>query len=152
VSVAKEFTATTTGIPNLSVTDVVLHVGQACPQQLQVLIGVGRIERPAGDDLRSATVHLERTHRGDDHNHIRDQPRGAALDVEELLHPDVGAETGLSYDVVRQLEGDAAAMIDELPWAMLAGPAYKDGCLPATASASAMAFIKTAAPPTKVSA
>ena len=90
---AKQLTATTTGTPNLRrVLDVALQVGQPGSQQVQVLLGVGRVERLAGDHLRAAAVHLERAHGGHHHHHVRDQPGVAALDVEELLHADVGAE------------------------------------------------------------
>ncbi len=54
----------------------------------------------------SAAVHLERAHGGNHHHAVGDQAGVAALDVEELLHANVGAETGFGDHVIGQLEGD----------------------------------------------
>jgi hypothetical protein len=51
-------------------------------------------------------MHLERAHGRHQDNRVGDQSRIATLDVEEFLHPDVGAETALGYDIIRQLERD----------------------------------------------
>ena len=44
---------------------------------------------------RSATVHLKRAHRSNENDGVGNETRVATLDVEELLHADVGAETRL---------------------------------------------------------
>ncbi len=55
----------------------------------------------------------------------------AALDVDELLGAEVGAEAGLGDDVVGQAERRACVAITELqPWAMLAnGPPWSNAGL-----------------------
>ncbi len=74
--------------------------------------------------LGDAAVHLERADGGDDHHRVGLQPGLAALDVEELLGAEVGAEAGLGDDVVGELERQCVVATTELqPWAMLAkGP------------------------------
>ena len=54
--------------------------------------------------LVAAAVHLERADGRDDHRGLRLQPAGAALDVEEFLGAETGAETGLRHDDVGQGE------------------------------------------------
>ena len=49
-------------------------------------------------------MHLQRPDGGDDHRAVGREPRLAALDVEELLGPQVGAEAGLGHHVVGELE------------------------------------------------
>jgi hypothetical protein len=51
-----------------------------------------------------AAVILERADGRDEHHGRGTQPRLAALDVDELLRPEVGAEARLGHDVVRELE------------------------------------------------
>ena len=57
--------------------------------------------------LGHAAMHLERAHGGDDHDGARLQAGLAALDVEELLGPEIGAEAGLGHHVLAELEGGA---------------------------------------------
>ena len=57
--------------------------------------------------LRQAAVHLERAHRGDDHDRGGGQARHAALDVQEFLRAQVRAEAGLGHHVVAGLQGHA---------------------------------------------
>ena len=52
----------------------------------------------------TAAVILQRPHRGHDHRRARPQAGLAALDVDELLRAEVGAEAGLGHHVVRQLQ------------------------------------------------
>ncbi len=54
--------------------------------------------------LLHAAVHLERADGGDDHRAVRLQAGLAALDVEELLAAEVGAEAGFGHHVVGELE------------------------------------------------
>ena len=60
-----------------------------------------RVPRSAFGD---AAVHLERAHGRDDHRRAGVEAGLAALDVEELLGAEVGAEAGLGDDVVAELE------------------------------------------------
>jgi hypothetical protein len=89
------------------VLDVLGQVAAALLQQRDVLFQVGLVQRPAGADLGAAAVHLQRPDRGHDHDAVGHQTRGAALDVEELLHAAVRAEAALGNDVIGQLQGDA---------------------------------------------
>jgi hypothetical protein len=74
------------------------EVRQTCAEQFEILIGVFGGERFASHNLRSAAVHLERADGGDQHDHLRDQARVAAFDVEEFFHADVCAEAGFGDD------------------------------------------------------
>ena len=56
--------------------------------------------------VRIAAVVLQRLRGRDEHDRARAEAAGAADDVEELLHPHVGAEAGLGDDVVAELERD----------------------------------------------
>jgi hypothetical protein len=73
-----------------------LQVGHAGFQRLEVFL----LEVV----LLDAAVHLERADGGDHDHAIGLEARLAALDVEELLHAEVGAEAGFGDDVIRQLE------------------------------------------------
>src|SRR5690606_35922270 len=69
--------------------------------------------------LGDAAVHLQRAHGGDDYHGRRLEAGLAALDVEELLGPQVGAEAGFGNDVVGQLErglgrGDRVAAVGDV--------------------------------------
>src|SRR5882672_1952541 len=79
----------------LHVLDVALEVGDPLLQRLEVLLR-DRLQ------VRAAVV-LHRAHRGDDHRRRRAQPRLAALDVDELLRPQVGAEARFGDHVVGEL-------------------------------------------------
>ena len=76
-----------------------LEVGHAALECGQILLA----QRVLGD----AAVHLERAHGGDDHRRVGLEAGLAALDVEELLRPQVGAEAGLGDHVVAELERGA---------------------------------------------
>jgi hypothetical protein len=49
-------------------------------------------------------MHLERAHGGDDHRGGRREAGLAALDVEELLRAEIGAEAGLGHHIVGELQ------------------------------------------------
>jgi hypothetical protein len=78
--------------------------------------------RLAGNDPTHATVHLQRPDRRDDDRGIRPQPGRPALDVEELLSTEIGAEAGFRHDDVvgRQRcpvrQDRAVAMGDVAEW------------------------------------
>lgn len=55
--------------------------------------------------FRDAAMHLEGADGRDDHDGRRRDAGLAALDVEEFLGSEVGAEAGLGHDVVRELQG-----------------------------------------------
>ena len=73
-----------------------IEVGEAALERRQILLAQGVL----GD----AAMHLERAHGGDDHRRLRGQAGLAALDVEELLGAEIGAEAGLGDHVVAELE------------------------------------------------
>ena len=75
------------------------EIGEALLQGLEVLL--------PELVLRHAAMHLEGAHGGDDHRRGRRQAGLAALDVEELLRPEIGAEAGLRHHVVGELEAGA---------------------------------------------
>ena len=54
--------------------------------------------------LLDAAVHLERADGGDQHHAVGREAGLAALDVEEFLAAEVGAEAGFRHDVVGELE------------------------------------------------
>ena len=54
--------------------------------------------------LRNTPVVFQRLDGCDEHDGVRVYPRGAALDIEELLGSEVGAEARLRNDVIRELE------------------------------------------------
>ena len=73
-----------------------------------------QVDRPGPDRLHigspqpvlgNAAVRLEGAYGGHDHRRVRLEAGLAALDVEELLGPQVGPETGLGHHVVGQLQG-----------------------------------------------
>lgn len=45
----------------------------------------------------SSSVHLQCPDSGHQHNHVGSQARVATLDVEELLHANVGTKAGLGH-------------------------------------------------------
>ncbi len=64
-------------------------------------LGIGRGEGVEGE----AAVHLEGADRGDDHDGRGVQVGRSALDVEELLGPEVEGEAGLGHGVVAEGQG-----------------------------------------------
>ncbi len=74
------------------------QVGQALLQSLEVL--------DAGLGLRHAAVVLQGADGGNEDDAARLQTRHAALDVEELLSTQIGAEAGLGDGVIAQVQGD----------------------------------------------
>ncbi len=80
-----------------------LHVLDVA-REVDATLGDGRDVLVLELILRDAAVHLERAHGRHDHGRRRLQARLAALDVEELLGPEVGAEAGLGDDVVGKLQ------------------------------------------------
>ena len=78
------------------VTDVALQVCQAAIQRGQVF-NVQRIQV-------NATVVLQRPHGGNDDSTVGAQPALAALDIDELLCPQISAEAGLGDHIVAQLQ------------------------------------------------
>ena len=127
VSVEKRLIATTGGTPKmLHVLDMAREVGHAGFERLQVL----GLRSSFGD----AAVHLQRPDGRDDHGARGRQAGLAALDVEELLAAEVGAEAGLGHDIVGELQRRRASPCTELqPWAMLAnGPPWTKAGLPSS--------------------
>ena len=80
----------------LHVLDVTAEVGAALLHRLDIL--------GAEVFLRDAAIHLQGAHGGDDDRGSRLQARLAALDVEELLGAQVGAEAGFGDDIVGELQ------------------------------------------------
>ena len=75
--------------------NVRFQIADTLAHQFQILLDVSLNQRASGDDPRPATVHLQCAHRRHQYHGIRDEARGATLDVEELLHPDIGAKARL---------------------------------------------------------
>ena len=118
VSVMKRLIATTGGTPNLrTFSRWRFRLSQPLATAADVLV----LEVVLGD----AAVHLERAHGGDDDGRRRAEAGLAALDVEELLRAEVGAEAGFGHDVVAQLERRRVASTELQPCAILAnGPPW----------------------------
>ena len=96
------------------------HAARGWPRRACTAADVLVAERRAGD----AAMHLQRPDGGDDDGAGRRRPADAALDVEELLAAQIGAEAGLGDHDVGQLQRRAGSPCSELqPCAMLAnGP------------------------------
>ena len=78
-------------------------------------------------------MHLERADGGDEHRAGGLEPGLAALDVEELLGAEVGAEAGFGDDVVGELERGRVAITELQPCAMLAnGPPWTKAGVPSS--------------------
>mmetsp|Transcript_11385 Transcript_11385/g.28836 ORF Transcript_11385/g.28836 Transcript_11385/m.28836 type:complete len:315 (+) Transcript_11385:1094-2038(+) len=73
----------------------------ACPArcQLDILALVRVVESLTRDDGWAAAVHLQRTHRRNDHRAVWIDAAVPALDVAELLHSNVRAEASLGDDI-----------------------------------------------------
>ena len=82
--------------------DVGKEVVTALGDQVGIGLGISFIQRFAGDDLRTAAVHLESTDSGDDDGTIRGKAAETALDVPELFKTDVGTEAALGNMIVRK--------------------------------------------------
>ena len=80
----------------LHVLDVAAEIGAALLHRLDVF--------RAEVLLLDAAIHLHRPHGGHDHRRRRLQPGLAALDVEELFRPEIGAEAGFGDDIVGKLQ------------------------------------------------
>ena len=80
----------------LHVLDVAAEIGAALLDRLDVFL--------AEVFLLDAAIHLHGPHGGDDDRRRRLQPGLAALDVEELLRAEIGAEAGFGDDVVGKLQ------------------------------------------------
>ena len=99
--------ATTTGTPCLQhVRDLLLQVADAVAQRFDVLCRQGGIEGASGDDTEPTAVRLQRTYRRYQHGCVRLQAAHPALDVEELLRAQVGAEAGLGDEHVGEPQPD----------------------------------------------
>eukprot|EP01036_Dinobryon_divergens_P042637 gene42637-56672_t len=81
------------------VLDMSTEIDQPLAQRVEVLL--------AELILRHAAMHLQRAHRGNDHDSGRREARLAALDVEELLRTQIRAEAGLGHHVVSELQARA---------------------------------------------
>lgn len=68
-------------------------------QRAQVLLRVRVVQRLAGRDVRSTAVHLQGTRRSNNDDSVGLETAHATLDVAELLHAHVRAETTFSEDV-----------------------------------------------------
>eukprot|EP00035_Acanthoeca_spectabilis_P035542 m.35226 g.35226 ORF g.35226 m.35226 type:complete len:650 (-) comp7421_c1_seq1:1008-2957(-) len=79
------------------VFDVAGEVGAASLEECHVLFGVLLLERGSRGHRGSTAVHLERTDRRNQRHHRRNQPRLAALHVEELLHSNVRPKAGFGH-------------------------------------------------------
>ena len=111
--------ATTQGRPKTfgDVLHMAQEVGQALLQGFQVLgaqVGLG-----------DTAVVLQGPHRGHHHHRVGVDVRHAALDVQEFLRPQVGAEAGLGDRIVPQFQGrlgghDGVAAVGDVgkgpPW------------------------------------
>ena len=123
----KWFIATTTGRPNLRTFSTCrARLTTPRPHRGHVLAAeIGACH---------AAVHLQRPDRRDDHRRGRREPGGAALDVEELLAAEIGAEPGLGHHACRRAAAPSRVAITELqPCAMLAnGPPWTSAGVPSS--------------------
>lgn len=69
------------------------------PHHLHILLEINITNNLPRNNFRPSTMHLQSLHRSNQNRTVRNQPRRPALDVEELLHPNVGAKPGFRYDV-----------------------------------------------------
>ena len=80
----------------LHVLDMAAEIGAALLHRLDIL--------GAEIFLLDAAIHLQRPDGGDDHRRGGLEPGLAALDVEELLRAEIGAEAGLGHHIVGKLQ------------------------------------------------
>ena len=97
----------------LAVGDVSAQVLAPLCDERDVLLGVRPVERLARGDGGTAAVHLECSDGGDEHCRVREQPGGAALDVDKLLEADVCAEAGLGDDEAGLADEPEADVVGE---------------------------------------
>ena len=93
----------------VGVLNLFSQVAEAGSYKGKVALRVLRLERGAGHNGRTSAVHLQRPHRRHQDNGMGHEAGVAALDVEELLHPDVGSEARLCHHkavLANQLETD----------------------------------------------
>lgn len=81
-----------------AVADVFDEVGQSFTDKFEVLLDVLFLKGRARGHRWAATVHLERANRRHEDHGVGYETRLAALNVEELLHADVGAKARLGHD------------------------------------------------------
>ena len=81
-----------------TVADVFDQIRQALLHELDVLRDVFPLEGRARRDDWTTAVHLQSAYRRYEDDGVGHKAGFPALDVEELLHADVGAETGLGDD------------------------------------------------------
>ena len=101
VSPGRRFTATTAGTPNAW---IVFRWRRTLAKP--VSIACSAAERSTRGSSLEPGVMLDRADGGHEHRRRRGQLAEPAHDVEELLHPHVGAEPGLGDDVVAELHPD----------------------------------------------
>ena len=92
------------------VGNVLPQVNTTLAENIHILGAVDLIQRGTGLDLGTAAVNLQRTDSSHNHDSVRNQTRGAALDVKEALttHCEVEAslgdhETGLGFMILIRL-------------------------------------------------
>lgn len=81
------------------VLDVLLQVLASLLQRDEVLLGVRVVQRLSGGDVGATSVHLQSASSGNDDGSIGFESTDTTLNVAELLHAHVGAETALGQDV-----------------------------------------------------
>ena len=103
--------------------------GGAGPDRLDVLLEERRVERLAGHDLADAAVHLERPDRGDDDGRIAARGPDARHLMSKNFSAPMSAPKPASVQTMSLVtSASRSAMIELLPWAMLAnGPAVDEG-------------------------
>jgi hypothetical protein len=88
------------------ILDLLAEVPAAAVDVVGILLQQRGRQRPAGHDAVPARMDLERADGRDHHGRLRTQPGGPALDVEEFLRADIGAEAGLGYQKVASVDAD----------------------------------------------
>ena len=84
-------------------------------EELEVLLGVGRVKGRAGLDVGAAAVTLEGAHGGHEHHRVGAETGATALDVPELLVAHVRGEAALRDGVVGEGAGHAVGDDGVLP-------------------------------------
>ncbi len=81
------------------VLDVLLQVLASLFQSNEILLGIRVVQGLSGGDVGTSAVHLEGASSGDDDSRVGVETTDTALDVAELLHAHVGAETALCQNI-----------------------------------------------------